>query len=72
MSPNKNYYSASEKDRGIKALRIVLCILLVAVLAIGVFFTVSYIKKLEKEHTVSGEKAKEQTYSVNVLICVRV
>lgn len=71
MSPNKNYYSASEKDRGIKALRIVLCILLVAVLAIGVFFTVSYIKKLEKEHTVSGEKAKEQTYSVNVLICVR-
>lgn len=70
MSSNKYYYSASKKDGKIKALRIILCLLLVAVIIAGGVYTFIYVKNLEKEHTLSGETAAEQTYNVNVLLCV--
>lgn len=71
MSPNKNYYSASEKDGKIKAIRIILCILLAVVIVAGGVYTFMYIKNIEKEHTLSGKTADKQAYNVNLLICVR-
>ncbi|MEE1002852.1 MAG: LCP family protein [Acutalibacteraceae bacterium] len=71
MSPNKNYYSASEKDGKIKAMRIILCILLAAVIVAGGIYTFMYVKNIEKEHALSGKTAQTQAYNVNLLICVR-
>lgn len=70
MSQNKSYYSASENDEKFKKAKVVLCIALAVLVLATCVYTVVYSINLEKTNVLESEIVQNESFSVNVLLCV--